>query len=142
LEEEIKRRIVVGNRCYYGMLKLMKSQLLKRKTKHQLYKTIILPTVLCGSECRTLSKAHEALLLGGFERKILRRIYGAVQTDEVWRRRYNQKLYSLFNDVDIIKRIKINRLRWAGHVIRRANELIKPTMLVKPEGKRKKGRPR
>jgi hypothetical protein len=64
------------------MLKLMKSQLLKRKTKCQLYKTIILPAVLYGSESWTLSKAHEALL-GGFERKILRRIYGALQIDGV-----------------------------------------------------------
>jgi hypothetical protein len=34
-------------------------------------------------------------------------------------------------------------LRWAGHVIRRENEeIIKRIMLVKPEGKRKKGGPR
>jgi hypothetical protein len=61
--------------------------ILKRKTKCQLYKTVILPTVLDGSE----SSTHEALL-GVSERKILRRIYGAVQTDGVWRRRYNKKL--------------------------------------------------
>jgi hypothetical protein len=54
----------------------------------------------------SLITAHEALL-GGFERNILRTIYGAVQTDGVWRRRYNQELFSLFNDVVIIKRIKI-----------------------------------
>jgi hypothetical protein len=54
----------------------MKSQLLKRKTKCQLYKTIILPAVLYGSDCESwpLSKAYVALL-GGSERKILRRIY-------------------------------------------------------------------
>jgi hypothetical protein len=46
LEEEIKSRIIIGNRCYHGMSKLIKSQLLKRKTKCQLYKTIILPAVL------------------------------------------------------------------------------------------------
>jgi hypothetical protein len=46
-------------------------------------------------------------------------------------------------DIDIIKIIKINRLRWAGHDIRRENEeIIKRLMIVKPEGKRKKGRPR
>jgi hypothetical protein len=78
----------------------MKYQLLKRKTKCQLYKTIILATVLNGSQSWTLSKAHEALL-GGFERKILRRI--SVQIEGVWRRCYSQKLYSLFNDVDTIK---------------------------------------
>jgi hypothetical protein len=36
--------------------------------------------VLYGSESWTLSEAHEALV-GGFERKILRRIYGAVQIE-------------------------------------------------------------
>jgi hypothetical protein len=43
-----------------------------------------------------VSKAYEALL-GGFERKILRRIYGAVKIDGVWRSRYRKELYSLFN---------------------------------------------
>jgi hypothetical protein len=87
---------------------------------------------------KSLSKAHEALL-GGSERRILRRICGAVQIDGVWRRRYNKKVYSLFNDVDTIKRIKISRLRWAGHVIRLENEeMIKRVMLIKPEGKRRK----
>jgi hypothetical protein len=79
------------------MLKLMKSQLLKRKTKCQLYKTIILSTVVYRSESGTLSKAHETLL-GGFEGKILRRIYGSIQTDWVWRKRYNKELYSLLKD--------------------------------------------
>jgi hypothetical protein len=62
----------------------------------------VLATVLCESESWTLSKAHETLI-GGSERRILRRIYGAVQTHGVWRRRYNKKLYNLFNDDDIIK---------------------------------------
>jgi hypothetical protein len=66
LEEENKRRIIIGN-GHCGTSKLMKSRLLKMKTKCQLYKTIILPAVLYGSESCTLSKAHEALL-GGFER--------------------------------------------------------------------------
>jgi hypothetical protein len=78
--EEIKRRGIIGNRCYYGMLKLMRSELLKRKSKCQVYKAIMLPTVLCASERWTLSKAHEAPL-GDFERKMLRRIYGVVQNN-------------------------------------------------------------
>jgi hypothetical protein len=36
----------------------------------------------------------------------------------VWLRRYNKELYSSVNDVDIIKRIKINKLRLAGYFIR------------------------
>jgi hypothetical protein len=57
---------------------------------------------------RALGKAHEALL-AGFEEKIFRSIYGAVQIDEVRRRHNNKELYSLFKSVDIIKRITIKR---------------------------------
>jgi hypothetical protein len=32
--------------------------------------------------------------------------------------RYNHELYKLFNEPHIVKYIKINRLVWAGHVIR------------------------
>jgi hypothetical protein len=47
------------------------------------------------------------------------------------------ELHSLFNNVDIIKRIKINRLRWAGHVKRRENEeIMKRLTTAKPERKR------
>ena len=30
----------------------------------------------------------------------------------------NQKLYDIYDDNDIVKRIKIRRLRWLGHVAR------------------------
>jgi hypothetical protein len=46
------------------------------------YETIIFPTVLYGSDSWALNKAHETLL-GGSEGKILRRIYGVIQTDGV-----------------------------------------------------------
>jgi hypothetical protein len=72
-----------------------------------------------GSEGWTPSKTHEALLAS------CARIHAAVQIDGLWRRRYNPELYSLFNEVDIIKRFKINRLRWAGHVIGREKKLYK-----------------
>jgi hypothetical protein len=39
--------------------------------------------------------------------------------------------------------IKVDTLRWAGHVIRTGNEeIVKRIMLIKPKGKLKEGRPR
>jgi hypothetical protein len=35
-----------------------------------------------------------------------------------WRIKYNDELYTLYKENDIVTYIKINRLRWAGHVIR------------------------
>jgi hypothetical protein len=53
--------------------------------------------------------------------KILRCIFGALQENGVWRKRYNHELYELFSDPDVVKYIKINILDWAGHVIRMDN---------------------
>lgn len=39
----------------------------------------------------------------------------------MWRKRYNHVLYVLFNEPDIVKYIKVNRMGWAGHVMRMGN---------------------
>ena len=57
--------------------------------------------------------------------------------------RYNNELYSLFTDVDIVKYIKIARLRWACHIIRMEEDNPKKNLtLLKPEGSRGIGRPK
>jgi hypothetical protein len=89
-----------------------------------------------------LSKADERLL-GLFERRVLRCIFGAVQDKSTWRKRYNYEFYKLFNEPDIIKYIKINRLSWAGHIIRMENNrTVKKVFNTRPEGTRKIGRPK
>jgi hypothetical protein len=66
-----------------------------------------------------------------------------MQKNGVWRKRYNHELYELFNEPDIIKLIKINRLGWAGHVTRMGNNrTIKKVFITKPIGLRKIGRPK
>jgi hypothetical protein len=59
-------------------------------------------------------------MLGCFERKILvlRSIFGATQEGGMWRRRYNFERYRLYKELDIVKTIKIGRLRWIGHFMR------------------------
>ncbi|XP_055379563.1 uncharacterized protein LOC129610833 [Condylostylus longicornis] len=54
-----------------------------------------------------------------FERKILRQIYGPIRlSNNEYRRRFNDELYALTQNEDIVKFIESQRLRWAGHVIR------------------------
>jgi hypothetical protein len=55
-----------------------------------------------------------------------------------WRRRYNFELY-----IDVVKYIKINRLKWAGHDMRMDNNrIIKRMLNTRSEGKRETGRPK
>jgi hypothetical protein len=67
------------------------------------------------SETWTLSETEEQSLYS-FERRILRYIFGAVQENGEWRRRYNKELHQLNEEPDIVKCIGINMLRWCGHV--------------------------
>ncbi|KAJ4448971.1 hypothetical protein ANN_00363 [Periplaneta americana] len=142
--EEIKRRINMGNACYYSVEKLLSSSLLSKKLKVRIYKTVILPVVLYGCETWTLTLREEHRLRV-FENKVLRKIFGA-KRDEVtgeWRKLHNAELHALYSSPDIIRNIKSRRLRWAGHVARMGESRNAYRVLVgRPEGKRPLGRPR
>jgi hypothetical protein len=64
-----------------------------------------------------LAKADEEKLKT-FKRRILRRIYGPICENGVWRIKYNNELYSLYKDLDIVRVITVARLRWLGHLVR------------------------
>ncbi|KAJ4440963.1 hypothetical protein ANN_10812 [Periplaneta americana] len=117
--EEIKRRINMGNACYYSVEKLLSSSLLSKNLKVRIYKTVILPVVLYGCETWTLTLREEQRLRV-YENKVLRKTFGA-KRDEVtgeWRKLHNTELHALYSSPDIIRNIKSRRLRWAGHVAR------------------------
>ncbi|KAJ4445386.1 hypothetical protein ANN_07191 [Periplaneta americana] len=122
--EEIKRRINMGNACYYSVEKLLSSSL------------------LCETWALTL---REEQRLRVFENKVLRKIFGA-KRDEVtgeWRKLHNAELHALYTSPDIIRNIKSRRLRWAGHVACMGESRNAYRVLVgRPEGKRPLGRPR
>ena len=81
IHKEIKRRINMGNECYYSREKILSFHLLSKKLKVNVYKTIILPVVLYGCETwsLTLRKEHR---LRVFKNKVLRKISG-VKRDEI-----------------------------------------------------------
>ncbi|KAJ4426516.1 hypothetical protein ANN_27330, partial [Periplaneta americana] len=142
--EAIKRRINMGNACYYSVVKLLSSSLLSKNLKVRIYKTVILPVVLYGCETWTLTLREEHRLRV-FENKVLRKIFWA-KRDEVtgeWRKLHNTELHALYSSPDIIKNIKSRRLRWAGHVARMGESRNAYRVLVgRLEGKRPLGRPR
>mgnify|MGYP003451318471 FL=1 len=82
--------------------------------------------------------------IGVFERRVLRIIFGPKREGDFYKSRSNAELYQLFNEADIVRRIKVNRLRWAGHVVRRPVEapINKVFKNVFVDGKRTRGRPK
>ena len=69
IREKIKRRINMGNACYYSLEKILSSRLLSKKLKVKAYKIIILPVVLNGCETWSLTLREEHRLRV-FENKV------------------------------------------------------------------------
>ena len=90
----------------------MSKKALSWRTKICLYKSLILPVLLYGAETWTLTSSDEQAL------GVLRKIYGPFCDRGEWRIRWNQELYDIYDDIDVVKGIKIQRLRWLGHVAR------------------------
>ena len=75
----------------------------------------------------------------------LKRIFGPKRDGvrEEWRKLHNEQLNDLYCSPNIVRVIKLRRMRWAGHVARMGERRGVYRVLVgKPEGKRPLGRPR
>ena len=141
LHKELTHRIIMANRSYAGLKRQLKSHLLSTKTKIKLYRTLIRPILIYGSECWSLTKKEEEDLRV-FERKVLRRIYGPTYDKGAWRVKYNNELYQLYGEPDIIKVVKAARLRWLGHLWRtEENYPCRKLTFNNPDGVRRRGRP-
>ena len=104
---EIKRRVTLANRSYFGFNRQFSSIDLSRATTLPLYKALNLPVLLYGAETWTLSST-DAAALGMFKRKVLRKIFDPVRFGDEHRIRTNREQYKIFNDM----------FRWFGHVVR------------------------
>jgi hypothetical protein len=104
----------------------------------------ILPLSWClkNSWSLTLREEHR---LRVFENRVLRRIFGPKRDEvtEEWMKLHNEELHNLFSSPDIIRQVKLRRMRWAGHVTRmREERKVYKVLVGKPEGRRPLGRPR
>jgi hypothetical protein len=142
--EEIKSGINSGNACYHSVQSLSSSRLPYGNLKVKIYKSIILPVVLCEYETWSL-KLRGEYRLRVFENRVLRRIFGP-KRDEVtgeWRKLHSEELHNLYSSLDIIRQIKSRRRRWARHVAHMGEGRNLYRVLVgKSEGKRPLERPR
>jgi hypothetical protein len=68
---------------------------------------------------------------------MLRRIYGRTCENGVWRIKYNDELCGLCKE---IRAIKVDRIRWLGHLEWRRTHLAKKVTFSQPESSRKKGK--
>jgi hypothetical protein len=106
IHDEIKSRLNSGNACYHSVQNLLSSRLISKNQKTEIYKTVILPVVLCGCETwfLTLGEEHR---LRVFENRVLRRTFGSRrEEDRSWIKLHNDELHSLYSSPNIVRVIK------------------------------------
>jgi hypothetical protein len=115
---------------------------LSRQTKFTIYKTLMHPVLLCGSEMWVLIKREENQLLV-FKRKVLRTICGPKIENGVYRRRFNHELDKEFDSPNALNVTKTSRLHYAGYMIRKPEDLPQKALFrAKPNARRNQGRPK
>jgi len=100
----------MGNKAYYANRQLFNSSLISRNSKLQIYRTLVRPVGTCGSESLTLTMEEERAL-AVIERKILRKIYGPMKENELWRIRRNDELEAIIKRENIVRFIKCQRIQ-------------------------------
>jgi hypothetical protein len=86
--------------------------LLSKNLKIKIYRIIILPVVLYGCDTWSLT-LREKRRLRVFENWVLRRVFGP-KRDEVtgeWRKLYNEELNDLYSLPNIVRVVKLRRMR-------------------------------
>jgi len=75
--------------------------------------------------------------------KILRKIYGPVKENELWRIRWNDELEAIIKGENNVRFIKCQRIQWLGHTERMQDTAIPKKMLYgKLRSTRWRGRPK
>jgi hypothetical protein len=112
------------------------------QNKNETVEYLIRPVLLYISETWVLTKRKENQLLV-FERKVHRMICGPKIENGVYRRRYNHELDREFDSTNALNVMKTSRLRYAGHMIRRPEDLPQKALFrAKLIGRRNQGRPK
>ncbi|GFU92399.1 uncharacterized protein TNCV_824251 [Trichonephila clavipes] len=76
-----------------------------------------------------------------YDKKTLRFIFGGIKEIETWQRRSNLEPYQSYKESDIVNFIKIQRIKWSGHVVRMNKDCTnKKVFNSQPIGTRRNGR--
>ena len=93
------------------------STAMSKAVKIKIYKTMVQPVVVFGSETRAMAEMDMTKLVM-WDRIILRGIYGPVVEQGIWRIWTNLELRELYKDLDVAADSNTKRFEWVGHAVR------------------------
>ena len=134
---DVNKRVSLASQSF-GRLRnsVWISKGMSRALKIRLYKALILPIAIYGSESLTL-REQEIRALSVFEMKCLRHILGVTMNDRLSNAHIRETLGMTKTIEDVVSERK---LQWFGHVVRN-NEWINAAYKQDFSGRRARGRP-
>ena len=135
LSHEIKRHLLLGRKVMTSWENILKSRDIISTTKVHLVKTTVFPVVMFGCESWTIKEA-ECQRIDAFELWCWRRHLRVPWTV----RRSNQSILKEISPGCSLEGLMLKlKLQYFGHLMWRANSWEKTLVLVKIEGKRRRG---
>ena len=108
----MKRHLALANSNFKKLMPIWRNKNSSTTLKIRLFKLLITPIVIYPSESWTL-KTEGQYHHVAFETKSIRRIAGTIYPDRICNTKY---LYNLKVKITILDRIKLQKLRWLGHI--------------------------
>lgn len=137
IDKEIDRRVTNGWKRYWNLKEVMKDKSLHIATKSKLFNTCILPVLVYGSETWSLTTENTEKL-ATCQRAMERSMIGLRRADKV----KNTIIRKKTKVQDITRKIKRQKWKWAGHIVRGKDKWSKIVSLWYPRiGNRKQCRP-
>ena len=130
---EIKRCLLLGRKAMTNLDSILKSRNIALLTKVCLVKGMVFPVVIDGCESWNVKKA-EHRKIDAFELLCWRRLLKVPWTA----RRSNQSIVKKISPEYSLEGLML-KLQYFGHLMQRPDSLKKPRMLVKIEGRKRRG---
>ena len=135
---EVKKRVQAGWSSWRRVSGVICDQRLSAKVKGKVYRMVVRPAMMYGLETVALTKKQEVELEVA-ELRMLRFAMGVTRMDKV----RNEHIRGTAHVRQLGKKVREERLRWFGHVLRRDEEYVgKRVMVMELPGKRRRGRPK
>src|SRR6201990_2655800 len=137
-EDKLRERIGKFSKNVGMLYPLLKDRGIPTEVKVLIYKTILRPILLYGSECWAMNTVHNSRIESA-EMRVLRVIRGISLRDRV----RSERIRTDLGVEPILDCVERNQLRWFGHVRRMEGaERLRRILVWRPEGRRPAGRPR
>lgn len=138
LEPEVSSRVKAGWANWRKTTGILCDKKVPLEIKGKVYKSVVRPSLLYGSETWSLRKDQEKRIDVN-EMRMLRFSCGVTKKDRV----ENRYIRGSIKVTEASKKLKENKLRWYGHIKRRdENELVRKMLDMDVQGRRRRGRPK